>query len=130
MNYFDEFVRSRQYLKNVTPKTLEWYRCSFAAFQKFHPQEAYTTPSLRAFIVALRSSGVSPISCNTYCRAINAYLRRLHEEGHASELLRILPLKTERKVLATFTAEQVTMFLHWRPQTFAQQRLYALVSLL
>jgi hypothetical protein len=104
---FDEFTKSRRYLKNVTAKTLDWYDTSFGAFERFHPDPEYTKESLRAFVVRLRESGVSAISANTYCRAINAYLRWLHEEGYAKELLRILSLKTERKVLATFRPEHV-----------------------
>ena len=80
--------------------------------------------------MALRDTGVSPISCNTYCRAINAYLKWLHEEGHASDLLRIPPLKTEKKILATFSRSQVDSFLRFRPKTFSGFRLHALVALL
>jgi integrase/recombinase XerD len=123
---FDDFVKSRRYLKNVTAKTLVWYRTSFTTFQRLHHEPTYTKESLRAFVVTLRESGVSPISCNTYCRAINAYLRWLHEEGHADTLLRIAPLKTEQKVIATFTAADVRKFITYRPRTFGQHRLHAL----
>ena len=91
MHRFDEFIKSRQYLKNVTPKTIDWYKDSFGAFQRFHPGEDYSNQSLSAFVVALRDSGVSPISCNTYCRAVNAYLRWLHEEGCAKDFCAFLP---------------------------------------
>jgi integrase/recombinase XerD len=127
---FDEFIKSRVYLKNVTPATVHWYRDSFAAFKRFHPLEEYSNQSLTAFLVALRDSGVSPISCNTYCRAVNAYLRWLREEGHVKDLLRIPPMKTEKKVLATLTRAQVDAFLRWKPRTFSDYRLHALVTLL
>ena len=130
MQRFHEFIRSREYLKNVTPKTVAWYRDSFTAFQRFHPSDEYTKHSLERFVIALRDRGPSPISCNTYCRAINAYLRWLHDEGHVRELLRIAPLKTERKVLATFSRAQVDAFLHWKPRTFSGHRLHSLVALL
>jgi len=127
---FEEFVRSRQYLKNVTPKTVAWYWHSFGAFKKFHPAEGCSKQSLAAFVVAMRDGGISPISCNTYCRALNAYLHWLHEEGHAKDLLRILPMKTEKKVLATFSRSQVDAFLRWKPRTFSDLRLHALVATL
>jgi len=127
---FDDFIKSRRYLKNVTPKTVEWYEGSFAAFQRFHPSDEYSKQSLTAFVVALRDSGVSAVSCNTYCRAVNAYLRWLHEEGYANEVLRIPPLKTEKKVLATFNRAQVDAFLKWKPRLFSEYRLHALVALL
>ena len=73
---------------------------------------------------------MSPISCNTYCRAINAYLKWLHDEGYSTDLLRSPPLKTEKKILATFTRSQVDSFLRFRPKTFSGFRLHALVALL
>ncbi len=76
------------YLKNVTPKTVDWYKRSFTAFKRFHPSEEHSKQSLAAFVVAVRDSGVSPVSCNTYCRAINAYLRWLHEEAYVKDLTR------------------------------------------
>jgi integrase/recombinase XerD len=127
---FEEFIKARVYLKNVTPRTVDWYKGSFTTFKRFHPSEDYSKQSLAAFVVATRDSGVSPISCNTYCRAINAYLRWLHEEGYAQDLLRIPPMKTEKKVLATFSRPQVDAFLRWKPRTFSDFRLHALVTLL
>ena len=109
---------------------MEWYEGSFTAFQRLHPSEEYSRASLAAFVVALRDSGVSPVSCNTYCRAVNAYLRWLHEEGHATEVLRIPPMETEKKILATFNRSQVDAFLNWKPRLFAEYRLHALVALL
>ena len=36
-----QFIQSRKYLKAVTPKTLAWYKCSFAAFDgAINSQEA------------------------------------------------------------------------------------------
>jgi integrase/recombinase XerD len=127
---FDDFIKSRRYLKNVTPKTVAWYHGSFSAFQRFHPSEEYSKPSLAAFVIALRDCGVAPVSCNTYCRAVNAYLRWLHEEGYVTEVLRIPPLKTEKKIIATFNRSQVDALLKWKPRVFSEFRLHALVALL
>ena len=130
MHRFEEFIKSRRYFKNVTPKTVEWYRDSFSAFQRFHPPHEYSKQSLAAFVVALRDSGVSPVSCNTYCRAVNAYLRWLREEGYTTDALRIPPMKTEKKIIATFNRSQVDAFLKWKPQLFSEYRLHALVAML
>jgi integrase/recombinase XerD len=127
---FEEFIKSRQYLKNVSPKTVAWYRDSFGAFKRFHPSDECSKQSLAVFVVALRESGVSPISCNTYCRAINAYLHWLQQEGYVSDVLRIPPMKTERKVLATFNRQQVDAFLRFKPKTFSGFRMHALTTLL
>jgi site-specific recombinase XerD len=127
---FSEFVKSRRYLKNVTQRTVDWYQASFAAFERFHPSDEYTKSSLNAFVVALRGSGVSAISCNTYCCAVNAYLRWLQEEGYLEAALRIPRLKTEKKIIATFNRSQVDAFLKWKPRVFSEHRLFALVALL
>jgi integrase/recombinase XerD len=129
-NRFDEFVNSRRYLKNVTPKTIAWYHDSFAALTRSHPDTPPTRESLRALVVNLRQGGLSAISCNTYCRAINAYLRWLHQEGYATEVLRIPPLKTESKVLPTFTPAQVKAMITFKPRSFGQQRIWTMVCLL
>jgi len=89
--------------QNVTEKTLIWYDHSFKALKKHHPEDEFTKASLQGFVIRLRETGVSPVTCNIYGRAINAYLRWLHEEGHLDPLLRIPPLKCEKKVLATLS---------------------------
>jgi len=130
VQHFEDFVRHRKYLKNVTEKTLIWYQESFKALKKHHPENTFTKASLQAFLIRLRETGVSPVTCNVRCRAINAYLRWLHEEGHLDLLLRIPPLKCEQKVLPTLSVAQVKAILAYRPILFSQHRIYALLCLL
>lgn len=81
---FAQFLRERRYLQNVTPKTLTWYQTAFDALARTvsvsHP-EATTRTVLQAFVVRLRERGLSPVSCNTYLKALNAFLAWLHREG-------------------------------------------------
>jgi site-specific recombinase XerD len=130
VHHFEQFIRSRQFLKNVTPKTLDWYATSFAALRKHHPTEEFTKASLEGFVIRLRENCLSPVSCNTYCRAINAYLRWLQEEGYLDLLLRIPSLKCERKVLPALSPAQLRAVLNYRPRHLSHQRLYALLCLL
>jgi hypothetical protein len=67
----DQFAQERKYLKNVTPRTLAWYRHSFKAFEGATSSRAEMTTR----IAELRERGISPVSINTYVRCINAYLR-------------------------------------------------------
>ena len=56
----EQFIQGRKYLKAVTPKTLLWYKCSFAAFSgAIGSREA-----INKRIVELRDRGVSPITIN------------------------------------------------------------------
>ena len=57
-----QFIQERTYFKNVTPKTVQWYRQSFHAFDG--AMESRATPGER--IAKLRTAGVSAISVNTY----------------------------------------------------------------
>jgi len=50
---------------------------------------------------------VSPITINTYARAINAFLRWLQEEGRCPKLVRIPRLKEPEAVVLTFRLEHV-----------------------
>jgi len=54
----EQFIRGRKYLKAVTPKTLIWYKCSFAAFNgAIGSREAINQRT-----VELRERGASPIA--------------------------------------------------------------------
>jgi len=100
---FDQFIQERVYLKGVSPKTVVSYRCAFKAF-------AGATESKEALmqrIGELRANGIGSISVNCYLRHIKAYLRWGVEEGYLKEPPRIQFLKTEAKVLATFSTDHV-----------------------
>jgi integrase/recombinase XerD len=76
---FEQFLRERRFLKNVTPKTVTWYQNAFEALTRTVPASApgdLTKPLLQDFVVRLRERGLSPVSCNTYVKAINAFLVR------------------------------------------------------
>jgi hypothetical protein len=61
---FQQFLRERTYINNVTASTREWYECAWKAF----------TASQKG-VVQLRERGVKPVTCNTWLRAINAFCR-------------------------------------------------------
>ena len=67
---FQNFVRERKYLKNVSPRTIEWYEESF----KWLGTENPSKDDLTDFVVRMRDKGLSSASCNNRIRAVNAYL--------------------------------------------------------
>jgi len=69
-----------------------------------------------AAVIRLRESGVSAVSVNTYLRCINAFLAWLHTEGHLTEPIRVPKLKEPKKVLATFTPEQIKAIIGSKPK--------------
>jgi site-specific recombinase XerD len=110
---FQQFLRERRYLNNVTPSTIEWYETAFKALQRTSGEDSprLTKPSLQGFVVALRERNVKPVSVNTYIKAVNAFCRWLHTEGHHAERLELSLLKLEKRIIPTLTDAQMTALL-------------------
>src|SRR5579883_1938604 len=131
---FERFVKERKYLKNVTPKTVDWYWNSWAALcgksvwatsSDMPPKEYWT-----ARIAELREQGVSASSVNTYSRAINAFLKWAVDEGLIQSPVRIPRLKEEKRILATLTATQVDRLLRWKPKNPSAIRIHTIACLM
>lgn len=131
---YEQFVRERKHLHNVSPNTLEWYKYSYRAFETELTGCATDSPDLKTAlkraVIRLSESGLQPSSLNDYVRAINAFLRWAHEEGHVSTSIRLDYLKEPQKVIESLRPQQVRDVLTWKPSGFAEQRLAALVALL
>lgn len=126
MELFEQFIQERVYLKGVSPKTVISYGCAFKAFTG----ATETKPALMRRIGELREKGVSPISVNCYLRHIKAYLNWMGQEGNLKEPLKVQFLKTESKVLATFTADQIKSLVEFKPRGINQARTHATALLI
>ena len=115
-----QFVQERKYLTNVSPKTLLFYQCSFRAFEG----SLRTAEAIKARIVDLRARGLNPISINTYLTCIQAYCT------WRGEAVRFPHLKTEQKVLNTFSPEQVGRLVRFKPKGRNLTRAHAVACLL
>jgi len=106
----DRFLNERRCLKNVTPDTIEWYDTAFKAFRRAlnDATPPVTKASLQSFVVTLRQRNMKPVSVNTYIKALNAFCRWLHDEGHHANRLELPLLKLEKRVLQTLTDDQMT----------------------
>ena len=71
MRPFIDFVRERTYLKNVFPRTVEFYGDCHKSVQRFGD---FTKDGLKHGIIASQEAGISPASINTRITGINAYL--------------------------------------------------------
>lgn len=116
----DAFIKERIYLKNVSPRTVEWYRQSFAWLSKF----PLTENGVKDFVIAMRKAGLKPISCNNRIRVANAYF------AWAKLPLKISRLKEDEKQLPTFSDKQVASIHGYKPKGRCQLRLYTLVCTL
>ena len=118
MERFEEFLTERNYLKNVTAKTLAYYRCAF------HSWERHSQGDWKTWIVNLRRSGLSAISINTYICAMNAYWK------WAGAGLKVEYLKEEQKILATLTPEQMKRLIAFKPKGANQTRAHTVAMLI
>jgi integrase/recombinase XerD len=114
---FVQFIRERQYLHNLAPATLDWYKHSF----KWLPSESPSQAELRETVLRMREKGLKATGCNSAIRAINAYLK------WAASAERIAYLKEEQRILPTFTLPQVALLAKWKPKGLCPRRLHAIV---
>ena len=68
---FQQFIRERRILNNVTQSTVEWYENSF----KWLPCESPSQQQLNDAVARMREKGLKPTGCNSAIRALNTYLR-------------------------------------------------------
>jgi integrase/recombinase XerD len=131
--HFQHFLRERIYLHNVAPKTSEWYRDVWRVFQRWwtalpsqhRSRTVISRSDLQEFVVHLRERGVKPVSCNCYLRGLNAFCRWLHREGHASQPVRLRPLKVEKRLLPVHDDRALRLILSYHPKTFVQWRVHS-----
>jgi len=117
---FSQFVRERQFLSNVSPSTLEWYKHSL----KWLHTESPSQDELKDAVLRMREKGLKATGCNSAIRAINAYLR------WSGSSLKISQLKEPQLVLPTFTPQQVRLLVAWKPKNKYHRRLHLLILFL
>jgi integrase/recombinase XerD len=114
---FDRFIQERKYLKNVSPRTVEWHEQSL----KWLGVEQPTETDLRDFVLRMRTAGLKASSVNCRIGSVNAYLRWMPSP------LRIPKLKQESYVPATYSKTQIHAIIRWRPRGFFGRRLHVLM---
>jgi len=106
---FQQFLRERTYINNVTASTREWYETAWKAFKasradvpaRLGPAPLISKSDLQGFVVHLRERGVRPVSCNTWIRALNAFCRWLHDQGEIPTLVKLAPQRLEKRIVRT-----------------------------
>jgi site-specific recombinase XerD len=128
MDLFDRFLQERTYLRGVSPETLRYYQCVRRAFQPILANP--TKNGMLDCIQGLLGKGVSPTSVNTYLRGLKAYVRWLHEEGHLDNAFKVQFLKTESRVIATLTPEQMARLIAFKPKGVNETRTHTAALLI
>jgi integrase/recombinase XerD len=113
-------MEERKYLRNTTEKTQAWYQASFKAFSgALDSREA-----INRRIIDLRQRGISAISVNTWLRCVNAFLKWRGSD------IKIPKLAEEKKILKTFTSEDIKRLLNHKTKSKSQARIHSLAILL
>ncbi len=132
MSRFDDFIRERRFLHNVSAHTISWYTHAF----HWLPTEEPTQAQLRDVVLRMREKGLKETGCNAAIRAINAYLHwnsgAERKCGAGCNHPRLQQLKEPQNVLPTLTEAQIKSLVHWKPKPkhFYQRRLHLLTLVL
>lgn len=59
---FEQFIREKQYVTNVSPCTLRWYRQALRWF----PSERPSQPELQEMVIRMREKGLKETAVNSY----------------------------------------------------------------
>lgn len=117
---FEQFIRERQYLTNVTPATIEWYDRCFKWLSSPTPSQ----DDLNSTVMRMREKGLKATGCNSVIRAVNSYL------NWSGSALKIKQLREPKLVLPTFTEQQIRLLVSWKAKSKYQRRLHLLVLFL
>jgi site-specific recombinase XerD len=117
-----QFLRERKYLRNVSPRTLEWYETAWQAFRRsathcLTDAGSLTRADLEHFVYATRDRGVRPVTCNTWLRALNAFFKWMHERGDLPSRVHMRPLKVEKRLVPTIEPEAIRVLAGFKPPT-------------
>lgn len=124
---FEDFLKHKLYLENCSPRTVKYYRFCFMSWTRLVGSRP-TKANCNQYIIALRESEISIYTLNSYLRGLNSFFTWLHENEHISEKVRMKPLKAPQRVLKVFSDSQIRLLLSFRPRTFHEHRLYAMVA--
>ena len=117
---FQQFIREREYLLNVSPATVSWHTHSLKWLRSENP----TDDELKQAVLRMREKGLRATGCNSAIRSINAYLKWTGSPH------KIQQMKEPHLILPTFTAPQIQLLLSWKPKKLTGHRLLTLISLL
>ena len=128
---FEQFIRERQFLSNVTPSTVEWYKNSL----KWLPSDSPTQADLKDAVLRMREKGLKPSGCNSAIQALNCYSHWSSvgadaKCGSGCRHPKIAQLKVPLLVPPTFTAQQVRLLVAWNPKGKYQRRLHLVILFL
>jgi integrase/recombinase XerD len=127
---FEQFIRERKYLTNVSPATVQWYTHNF----KWLRTESPSQDDLKDAVLRMREKGLKATGCNSAIRAINSYMHWLHNPNAKCSPScthpRVAQLKEPELVLPTFPLDHVSLITSHKPKGFISRRLHLIMMTL
>ena len=131
MAAWERFIREKQYIKNLSPKTIEDYDSAWRAWGRWMPADpvAITTRVVEDCILGMRGAGLSAISTNSYLRVLKVFVRWLNIRTADGDPLPVPMLQAPRLVPRTFTRDEIQCLIHFHPTTMTETRIALLVKM-
>lgn len=148
MSMLETFICERQYIMNVSARTVDWYRQSFQRFAGIGLETPNAQPyaelvrRIKNRVTELAASGrVKPISINTWLRPVNAYLRWCVEEGHVSDCtldhagrlpkrMKVAKLKEPKTVIQPLRPAEIKAIVEYKPRTKGEKRIHTIALMI
>lgn len=74
---FEQFIKERQFISNVSPRTVEWYRQSLAWLDNPEP----TNDQLKALVIRMRERGLKATTRSAWAFTSTLPQRSASDEG-------------------------------------------------
>lgn len=135
------FIREQK-LRHLSPRTIEWHRENLHTLKVFLERQGLSTaPKLittrvlkeNYILHMLETLSLSPVTINGRIRTLRAFCAYLVDEAvlDRNPAQSLLPLKTRKTIIDTFTIEQIRALLgHADRKTFTGLRDYTIMLLL
>lgn len=123
---FNEFIREKIYIANLSPRTIKYYKQMYVLFKQVGAFERLSKHSLQESIIKFRERGVSAGAINTYISGINTFLNWLKDEK-GFELLALKKLKGAEAVMRSLTDREIKLLIDWKPVTKYDKRLKMII---
>lgn len=123
---FADFIRERTFLRNLSPRTIGYYKQMYGFWKAVGAFEPLSKGTLQEAVIKFRERGVSAGAINTYIRGVNPFLKWLHlEQGYTD--FSIPFLKAQRQVLRSLTDNEIKLLMSWKAKSVYDKRLKMLI---
>lgn len=129
---FSTYLREKQFLQGASPATVRINEKSLVAFKHFIGCTCELSDAkCRDFMAVMVGSGeIKPSSANGYARCFNSFLTWLHTNGHTPTHLKVPLTSTPKRVLQTYTADEIRRIVTHKPTSRTQKRMLAILFVL